>query len=123
MKMPWSFSGDRPIYSQLVEQLQLRIVTGIYPPGSRMETVRDLANEAAVNPNTMQRAMSELEKRGLVFSQRTSGRFVTDDPENIAALRAELAQEKIDRFLGEMRKLGYEKREVIALLEKKEDRT
>ena len=118
--MSWTFSGDRPIYSQLVEQLQLRIVTGIYPPGSRMETVRELANEAAVNPNTMQRAMSELEKRGLVFSQRTSGRFVTDDPESIAALRAELAQEKIDRFMGEMKKLGYEKREVVSLLEKEE---
>jgi len=93
--MSWTFSGDRTIYSQLVEQLKLRIVTGIYPPGSRMDTVRELANDAAVNPNTMQRAMSELERRGLVFSQRTSGRFVTDDPESIAALRAELAQEKI----------------------------
>lgn len=118
--MSWTFSGERPIYSQLVEQLQLRIVTGIYPPGSRMETVRELANEAAVNPNTMQRAMSELEKRGLVFSQRTSGRFVTDDPESIAALRLELAQEKTDRFMGEMKKLGYGKREVVALLEKEE---
>ena len=118
--MSWTFSGERPIYSQLVEQLQLRIVTGIYPPGSRMETVRELANEAAVNPNTMQRAMAELERRGLVFSQRTSGRFVTDDPESIAALREELAQEKIDRFLGEMRKLGYEKREVVTLLNREE---
>ena len=118
--MSWTFSGDRPIYAQLVEQLQLRIVTGVYPPGSRVETVRELANEAAVNPNTMQRAMSELERRGLVFSQRTSGRFVTDDPESIAALRAELAQEKIDRFLAEMRKLGYEKGEVVAILQKEE---
>ncbi|MCM1150046.1 MAG: GntR family transcriptional regulator [Butyricicoccus sp.] len=118
--MAWTFSGDRPIYAQLVEQLQTRIVTGVYPPGSRMEAVRELANDAAVNPNTMQRAMSELERRGLVFSQRTSGRYVTDDPESIAALRGELAREKIDRFLGEMRKLGYEKSEIIAILEKEE---
>lgn len=118
--MAWAFSGDRPIYSQLVEQLQLRIVTGVYPPGSRMETVRELAGDASVNPNTMQRAMSELERRGLVFSQRTSGRFVTDDPESIAALRGELAREKIDRFLAEMKKLGYEKSEVIDILQKEE---
>lgn len=118
--MAWTFSGDRPIYSQLVEQLQQRIVSGVYPPGSRMETVRELANDAAVNPNTMQRAMSELERRGLVFSQRTSGRFVTDDPESIAALRGELAREKTGRFLAEMRKLGYEKGEIIAILEKEE---
>lgn len=118
--MSWSFSGDKPIYAQLVEQLQLRIVTGIYPPGSRMESVRDLANEAAVNPNTMQRAMSELEKQGLVFSQRTSGRFVTDDPESIESLRRELAQEKINRFLAEMKELGYTTHEIAGLLEKEE---
>lgn len=118
--MSWNFSGDRPIYSQLVEQLQLRIVTGVYPPGTRMDSVRDLAGEASVNPNTMQRAMAELEKQGLVFSQRTSGRFVTDDPGSISALRASLAREKIDRFLAEMNELGYKRPDVVGLLETEE---
>lgn len=115
--MSWIFSGDRPIYAQLVEQLQIRIVTGAYPPGSRMDSVRDLAGEAAVNPNTMQRAMAELEKQGLVRSERTAGRFVTDDPDTIAALRTALAREKIKAFLTEMGKLGYSQRDTFALLE------
>jgi DNA-binding transcriptional regulator YhcF (GntR family) len=118
--MPWNFTGDKPIYAQLVEKLQLRIVTGYYPPGGRLDSVRDLANEASVNPNTMQRALSELENTGLVFSQRTSGRFVTEEKERISALRGELAQEKINAFLHEMQKLGYSRAEIAALLEKEE---
>lgn len=120
--MSWSFTGDRPIYSQLVEQLQLRIVTGAYPPGSRINSVRELAGEAAVNPNTMQRALSELEKQELVFTQRTSGRFVTENKERIDALRQELANEKISSFFSEMCRLGYEKREVIELLIKEDEK-
>ena len=116
--MPWSFSGERPIYTQLVEQLQIRIVTGTYPPAS----VRELAEEAAVNPNTMQRALSELENRGLVFSQRTAGRFVTEDARRITLLRRELAEQKIGTFLREMERLGYSAGEIRALLEQKEDK-
>lgn len=118
--MSWSFTGDRPIYSQLVEQLQLRIVTGVYPPGSRLDSVRDMAGEAAVNPNTMQRAMAELERQELVFSQRTAGRFVTGDTERIERLRQELAEDKINSFLKEMDKLGYKKHEIIKLLDKED---
>ncbi len=116
--MPWSFNGERPIYSQLVEQLQLLIVTGAYPPGSRISPVRELALEAAVNPNTMQRALAELEKQELVFSQRTSGRFVTEDEERIAALRQKLAEEKLSRFFTEMEDLGYKKGDIIKLISK-----
>ena len=100
--MSWTFSGDKPIYTQLVERLQLRIVTGEYPPGTRLSSVRDLAAEAAVNPNTMQRALSELENMGLVYTQRTAGRFVTEDGEKIAALREQLGREKVRRFLAEI---------------------
>ena len=118
--MSWNFSGDRPIYAQLVERLRLRIVTGEYPPGERLPSVRELAEQAGVNPNTMQRAMAELERTGIVFSQRTSGRFVTEDAERIAALRGELALEKLRLFLTEMRSLGYSRGAVLALLEKEE---
>ena len=120
--MPWSFSGERPIYTQLVEQLQIRIVTGTYPPASRLPSVRELAEEAAVNPNTMQRALSELENRGLVFSQRTAGRFVTEDARRITLLRRELAEQKIGTFLREMERLGYSAGEIRSLLEQKEDK-
>ena len=77
--MEWTFRNDLPIYSQLVEQIKLGIVSGAYVPGERLSSVRDLATDAGVNPNTMQRALQELEREGLVFSQRTSGRFVTED--------------------------------------------
>ena len=119
--MSWTFSGDKPIYTQLVERLQLRIVTGEYPPGTRLSSVRDLAAEAAVNPNTMQRALSELESTGLVYTQRTAGRFVTEDGEKIAALRAQLGREKVRRFLAEMRELGYRRAEAAALVEREEE--
>ena len=76
--MKWQFSNDAPIYAQLIEQIKVGIVTGAFPPGDRLPSVRDLATEAGVNPNTMQRALAELERDGLVFSQRTAGRFVTE---------------------------------------------
>lgn len=119
--MGWSFSGDRPIYSQLIELLQLRIVTGFYSPGARLSSVRDLADEAAVNPNTMQRALSELEKQGLLYSQRTAGRFVTEDMQCISRLREQLAREKLEKFLKEMKELGFDQSEIAALLERKDE--
>ena len=77
--MPWNLDNDRPIYLQLMERIQHDIISGVYQPGDKLPSVRDLAVEAAVNPNTMQKALSELERCGLVYSQRTSGRFITDD--------------------------------------------
>ena len=118
--MPGKFSAEKPIYAQLVERLQMRIVTGGYPPGSRLSAVRELAEEAGVNPNTMQRALSELEVRGLLYTLRTSGRFVTEDADRIARVREELAREKIGRFLSEMEELGIQRSAVKALLEKEE---
>ena len=77
--MQWQFSNDAPIYTQLIQQVKVGIVTGAFPPGERLPSVRDMATEAGVNPNTMQRALAELERDGLVYSQRTAGRFVTED--------------------------------------------
>ena len=81
--MPWNLDPQRPIYAQIIERVQLDIVTGHYAPGSRLPSVRELAAQAAVNPNTMQRALSELEGSGLIYAQRTSGRFVTEDTARI----------------------------------------
>ena len=83
--MKWQFSNDAPIYSQLIAQIKVGIVSGAFPPGERLPSVRDLATEAGVNPNTMQRALTELERDGLVYSQRTTGRFVTEDQAMIAS--------------------------------------
>ena len=77
--MGWKIDDGRPIWTQLKEQMIKRIVSGTYSSGEKLPSVRDLAGEAGVNPNTMQKALAELERMGLVYSQRTSGRFVTDD--------------------------------------------
>ena len=117
--MEWNFRSDLPIYSQLVDLFRQRIASGALPPGERLASVRDLATEAGVNPNTMQRALQELERQGLVFSQRTNGRFVTEDVQIIDASKKALARSQIESFLGAMEKLGYDRNGIIALL--KED--
>lgn len=115
--MSWNFSDDRPIYMQLMEQIQLRIVSGIYTSGQKLPSVREMASDAAVNPNTMQKALTELERTGLVFSQRTSGRFITEDINMIKDVRTGLAKEQIEKFLCNMEKIGYKKQETIQLIE------
>ena len=115
--MQWQFSNEMPIYSELVEQIKIGIVSGMFPPGERLPSVRDLATEAGVNPNTMQRAMTELERDGLVYSQRTAGRFVTEDHAVIEAAKRDLAQRHIHAFLAAMLRLGYGREEIISLLE------
>ena len=110
--MPWEFRDDAPLYAQLMDQLQRRIVSGSLPPGDRLPSVRELAAQAGVNPNTMQRALMEMERRDLVYSQRTAGRFVTRDTEVIRRLREELAQAQITAFLEGMRELGYSAAEI-----------
>ena len=115
--MTWILDSDRPIYAQLVERIQMQIVSGFYPPGSRLPSVRELAAEAAVNPNTMQKAFAELERSGLITTQRTNGRSVTEDTVMIKNIRLDLAKEHLRTFLSKMEELGYEKKEIIELLE------
>lgn len=114
--MTWSFSNDLPIYTQLVGQIKTTIATGVFPPGERLPSVRDLATEAGVNPNTMQRALSQLESEGLVYSQRTAGRFVTEDQEKIAGAKRELAQQHIAQFIRAMDGLRFSREEMTVLL-------
>ncbi|MDD6023262.1 MAG: GntR family transcriptional regulator [Oscillospiraceae bacterium] len=118
--MEWRFHSDAPIYAQLVEEITLRIVTGVYPPGDRLPAVRELAVEAGVNPNTMQRALSELERENLVFSQRTSGRFVTEDREMIEEAKKTIADQRIRTFLKAMDQLGYSREEILRLIVEEE---
>ena len=111
-----ALSNDAPIYAQLIEQIKVGIVTGGFPRGERLPSVRDLATEAGVNPNTMQRAMTELEREGLVYSQRTAGRFVTEDETMIQQAKRGLAERHIKLFLAAMTRLGFRPEEMIDLL-------
>jgi len=117
--MTWSFTPDRPIYLQLQEQIKLSIVSGLHPSGGKLPTVRDLALEAAVNPNTMQRALTELEREGLIYAQRTSGRFVTEDESVIEKMKNELALGLVDAFLEKMAAIGYGAGETAMLIAKR----
>lgn len=114
--MTWEFNNNEPIYKQLVDQLKLRIVSGLIEPGSRLTSVRELAQEAGVNPNTIQRALAELERDGLVYSQRTAGRYVTEDIELIKNMRDSYAQEKIKELTTALMHLGYTRDELITLI-------
>lgn len=118
--MPWTLDSDRPIYAQLVERLKTEIVSGVYPPGGRLPSVRELAAVASVNPNTMQKAFAELERTGLIITMRTSGRIVTEDTTMINETRKELAMEQVSQFLTRMSKLGFDKTEIIELLNDQE---
>lgn len=119
--MTWEFKDDRPIYLQLIEQIELRIISGVYRSGDKLPSVRDMASEASVNPNTMQKALAELERTGLVYSQRTSGRFITDDISKIKAVQNDLARDKSQNFLETMKKIGFNKKETIKILEELEE--
>lgn len=119
--MAWSLQSDRPLYAQLVGQLQRMIVTGVYPAGSRLPSVRELAAEAAVNPNTMQRALVKLEEDGLIFTQRTSGRFVTEEQEKIMATKKEMAEQLISQFMEDMSRLGYTKEQTVTMMNRTEE--
>jgi len=119
MKKPeseWHLTNDRPVFIQIMEKLKRDIVTGSYRPGDKLPSVRELAAEAAVNPNTMQRAFSELEREGLVYTKRTNGRFITEDLSMISQLKEQMALDAISQFLNSMQQLGFSGKETLALL-------
>lgn len=116
--MAWTLDADRPVYTQLVERIQMQIVSGQYPPGGRLPSVRELAMVAAVNPNTMQKALSELERTGLVITQRTNGRTVTEDVELISGIREQLAKDNMNELFTKMKALGYTEEETVTLIQK-----
>ena len=114
--VPWDLDNDRPIYLQLMERIQHDIISGVYRPGDKLPSVRDLALDAAVNPNTMQKALSELERSGLVYSQRTSGRFITDDESLLLRMKKDLAEDHIRQFLDKMNNLGFNSEETLDMI-------
>ena len=114
--MQFKLEGSRPIWQQLAEQLTVRIVTGMYPAGSHFPTVRELASEAGVNPNTMQRAMAQLENDGLVITNRTTGRTVTDREEVLEDMRRQLALERTEEYLNDLRSLGFDRAEAAEMI-------
>lgn len=111
--MAWNFNDNTPIYLQIVNTLKRNIASGAYPPGSRLPSVRDLALEAGVNPNTMQRALSELERSGLVNSQRTAGRFITEDAGALLDLRKSMSEEIVSDFIARLRGLGMSDEQIL----------
>ena len=114
--MNWQFSNDAPIYTQLVRQIRAGIVSGAFSPGERLPSVRDLAMEAGVNPNTMQRALGAMEGTGLLVTNRTAGRYVTEDRARLDAIRLTLARDCMAEYLNKMKTLGYSEEEARNLL-------
>lgn len=110
------FDMSRPIYAQIVERLKAKILAGVYPPGGHLDSVRDMAAAAGVNPNTMQRALAELERTGLVYTQRTAGRFVTEDAAVIDSAKQELAHQQVGAFLRRMERMGYDREQAAQLV-------
>lgn len=115
--MSWKLDDDRPIYIQLMEQIQMMIISGFYPLGSKLPSVRDMANEASVNPNTMQRAFSQLEAEGLLYSERTKGRFVTKDKEIIIKMKNKLAINDTKEYIRKMKELGCDRKQIEYLID------
>lgn len=117
--MKFQFDNERPIYLQLLEQLELRIVSGLLTPGERLPSVRDLALQAKANPNTVQKALAELEASGLIFTERTNGKFVTNDQKLIKKYREQFAATKTQKYLQDMSDLGFKNHEIIEYFTKK----
>jgi len=110
------FDNNKPIYIQLIEYLKFKIISGELQIGSRLESVRTMAEEAEVNPNTMQRALSELEREGLVYSQRTKGRFVTEDKTKIDEMKKNIAKIEIKKLKEILNRLGYNEDQMLEII-------
>lgn len=117
--MSYEFDNHAPIYLQLIELFSQKIVNGSWPAGDRVASVRELAMEFGVNPNTVQRALAEMEREGMMYTERTSGRFITQDQQLISDTRQQLAEEKIDQFINQMQGLGLGRDELKQLIDRK----
>lgn len=116
--MDWEIKSDRPVYLQLMEKIELDIVSGVYQAGENVPSVRELASQAGVNPNTMQKSLVELEKKGLLYTKGTSGRFVTGDDKLIQNIRENIVKSKALNYLESVKNLGYSVEEAVELLKK-----
>ena len=116
--MSWDFDSKSSIYGQLVDMISNRIITGVYPIGSKLDSVRELSLEAGVNPNTMQRALAELERKGIIYTNRTSGKFVTEDESLIERLKNEKATALVGDLIRNMQQLGFSQKEIEEVIKK-----
>ena len=114
--MSWTFDNNKPIYMQIMDKIKLQIISHKLEPNQQLPTVRELASEAGVNPNTIQRALSDLEREGFVYTKRTAGRFVTEDLDLIFQSRKQLSEEQLQQFVTAMVEFGYEKEELPTVL-------
>lgn len=115
--MTWNFNNERAIYLQIIDELIIQIVSGKYPAGQKLPAVRELAAEIKVNPNTVQRAFSELESLNIIVTQRTNGRFVTENQEVLDELKDNLAHKYVAEFILNMEQLGFDKKDIISYME------
>lgn len=116
--MSWKFSNDKPIYLQVEDQIKQKIATNEYKSGDKLESVRELAIIAGVNPNTIQKALINLENEGLIITKRTCGKYITEDEKLLKKYKKNYLNSKIDNFINEMKNLGYDKNEIINILTK-----
>lgn len=119
--MAWNFDNNRPIYVQLVEQIKAQIISGTYGPGDKLPSVRELATLAGVNPNTMQRALATLETDGLIYAERTSGRFVSENVALVENLKGKEAMQITKKYLQDMSDVGYDINEARKIIDKCEE--
>ena len=119
--MSWKFSPDRPVYVQVAERMRNLIISGQYPPGGQIPSVRQIALDAAVNPNTVQRAVAELESEGLIVSHGTVGNFVTDDEGTISLCKKSRAGALVDEFIKSAAELSISKEELIEMIKEETD--
>ena len=115
--MDYIFNNERPIYLQLVEEIRVELVSGKLKSGERLPSVRELALTVKVNPNTMQKALVELENEGLVYTERTNGKFVTTNKQLIEKVKKELAEEKVNNYLNDMGNIGITYDEALMYLQ------
>ena len=117
--MEWKLDDSRPIWQQLKEQLIIAIVAGRFQMGGSFPTVRELAEDAGVNRNTMQRALSELEHDGFVITNRTAGRTVTTDEGLVARMKEQIAMQNIEKFIREMEAIGYDADDIVKMIQER----
>lgn len=117
--MEWKLDDSRPIWPQLKEQLIIAIVAGRFQMGGSFPTVRELAEDAGVNRNTMQKALSELEHDGFVITNRTAGRTVTTDEGLVARMKEQIAMQNIEKFIREMEAIGYDADDIVKMIQER----
>lgn len=115
--MAWKFTNNSPIYMQIMDEIKLQIAKGVLKPGEQVPPVRELALTAGVNPNTMQKALYELEREGVLYTQRTSGRFVSEMYSGESSIKESICRQYIEAYVGGMNELGYSKEDMVSKLD------